>query len=309
MKKGRILSLVLGLTLCLGTLVGLTACKRHKPTPVNVVAKDVYAMSALSSVSYLKSKEELQSFVARAEETLEPAASRPALVTEEDLNGVKSCLGLFDQILTNNGVNQSTVKNDMTEGDLAQYNFVMSITMTTLGSSETYKLYYNEIETTTEREIEDEEEEVEVSTTLAGVLVAGETSYRVEGVREFETQGDETEATIEFKTYLDNNNYIIVEQSVEQNEIEYEYKIYENGVKVQDIELELEKEDGKTVVEYELKDLSTGVKNKTEYKVTLNQDGTFSVKLKKNGQKEKFKVAEGATVLVITYENGFVEEI
>ena len=68
----------------------------------------------------------------------------------------------------------------------------MTISLTNLSSSNTYKLYYDEIATETQTEIEVEETETEISTTLEGVLVANEDQFKVEGKKEIETNGNKT---------------------------------------------------------------------------------------------------------------------
>lgn len=305
MKKRKIAAVALGALMCVPLAFGLAACGK-KADPVSVSSKEVYALSALSSMEYL---ENMQNEKTRA--TAAEATARPASISDDDVKGAKDCIAMFSEILQNNGLDQTTTKNtDTTEG-LSNYTFVMQITLPNLQGSKAVKLYYNEKETTTNIEIEDEEEEVEVSTTLEGVLVSEENQYRVTGERTVETEGKEVETSIKFTTYLDENNYIIVEQEIEDNEIEYEYKIYQNGVKIQDIEIELEKKNGKTELEYELIDLTTGVRKKTAYKLKTIDNTTFEIKLQRNQSEtsEKFtaKLADGQ--LTFTYANGYTETI
>ena len=101
--------------------------------------------------------------------------------------------------------------------------------------------------------------------------------------------------SIEFKTYLDENNYVVVEQSSENNELEYEYEIYKNGVKVQKIEIELEKENDKTELEFELVNINSGIKEKTIYKIKSADNELFEISLTKNGKTQTFqaKIVEG----------------
>lgn len=307
MKKNKFAAVALGAIMCIPLALGVSACGK-KTDPVSVSSKEVYAMSAFSSMEYL---ENMQKGTSTAKATATGATTRPTTISDEDVKGAKDCLTMFDEILQNNGFTQTTTKNtDTTEG-LADYTFVMQITLPNLQGSKAVKLYYNEKETTTNIEIDDEEEEVEVSTTLEGVLVSEDAQYRVTGERTVETEGKETETTIKFTTYLDENNYIIVEQEVEDNEIEYEYKIYQNGVKVQDIEIELEKKNGKTELEYELVDLTTGIRKKTAYKLKTIDNMSFEIKLQRNQSEtsERFTATLVEGQLTFTYANGYSETV
>ena len=94
---------------------------------------------------------------------------------------------------------------------------------------------------------------------------------------------------------MDENNYVVVEQSSENNELEYEYEIYKNGVKVQKIEIELEKENDKTELEFELVNINSGIKEKTIYKIKSVDNELFEISLNKNGEIQTFKanIVEG----------------
>ena len=228
------------------------------------------------------------------------STEKPANITDEDLAGTKSCLTMFGDVIKNNGFTQKVEKNTNLSEELAKYNFVMTISIPNLSNTNTYKLYYDEIATETQVEIEDEETETEISTTLEGVLIANETHFKVEGKKTIETEGNSTEYSIEFKTYLDENNYVVVEQSSENNEFEYEYEIYEKGVKVQEIEIEFEKENNKTELEFELVNINSGIKEKTIYKIKSADNEIFEISLNKNGEIQTFqaKIIEGKIIFI-----------
>ena len=120
------------------------------------------------------------------------------------------------------------------------------------------------------------------------MLIANEDHFKVEGKKVIETEGDETEYSLEFKTYIDEQNYVVVEQSSESNELEYEYEIYKNGVKVQNIEIEFEKQNNETELEYELINLTSGVKDTTIYKIKSTDDTKFEISLIRNGTTQTF---------------------
>ena len=293
-KKSKFIAIIAVIALCLPLALLLTACAGTKKQ-VNTNSKEMYALSAMSSAIYLQHEQEQTSAVKsmKAVKLAQTQADKPANITDEDLAGTESCLTMFGDVIKNNGFTQTVEKNTNLSEELGKYNFVMTISIPNLSNTNTYKLYYDEIATETQVEIEDEE--TEISTTLEGVLIANETHFKVEGKKTIETEGNETEYSIEFKTYFDENNYVVVEQSSENNELEYEYEIYKNGVKVQKIEIEFEKENNKTELEFELVDITSGIKEKTIYKIKSKDNELFEISLTKNGETQTFqaKIVEG----------------
>lgn len=293
-KKLKFIAIIAAITLCLPLALLLTACGLTKK---QVNSKEMYALSAMSSAIYLQQEQEQISAVKsmKAVTLAQTLADKPANITDEDLAGTESCLTMFGDIIKNNGFTQIVEKNTNLSEGLKNYNFVMTISIPHLSNTNTYKLYYDEIDTETQVEIEDEETETEISTTLEGVLIANETHFKVEGKKIIETEGNNTEYSIEFKTYFDENNYVVVEQSSENNELEYEYEIYKNGVKVQKIEIEFEKENDKTELEFELVNINSGIKEKTTYKIKSADNELFEISLNKNGEIQTFqaKIVEG----------------
>ncbi len=295
-KKSKFIAIIAVITLCLPLALLLTACAGTKKQ-VNTNSKEMYALSAMSSAIYLQHEQEQTNAVKsmKAVKLAQTQADKPANITDEDLAGTESCLTMFGDVIKNNGFTQIVEKNTNLSEELGKYNFVMTISVPNLSNTNTYKLYYDEIATETQVEIEDEETETEISTTLEGVLIANETHFKVEGKKTIETEGNETEYSIEFKTYFDENNYVVVEQSSENNELEYEYEIYKNGVKVQKIEIEFEKENDKTELEFELVNITSGIKEKTIYKIKSKDNELFEISLTKNGETQTFqaKIVEG----------------
>ena len=295
-KKSKFIAIIAVIALCLPLALLLTACAGTKKQ-VNTNSKEMYALSAMSSAIYLQHEQEQTSAVKsmKAVKLTQTQADKPANITDEDLAGTESCLTMFGDVIKNNGFTQIVEKNTNLSEELGKYNFVMTISIPNLSNTNTYKLYYDEIATETQVEIEDEETETEISTTLEGVLIANETHFKVEGKKTIETEGNETEYSIEFKTYFDENNYVVVEQSSENNELEYEYEIYKNGVKVQKIEIEFKKENDKTELEFELVNITSGIKEKTIYKIKSKDNELFEISLTKNGETQTFqaKIVEG----------------
>lgn len=236
MKK-KIISIVCALAL-IGTMTAaLTACDVKgggNAAKVKVNANDVYALSALTGAEYL---DQTESGATGAAET-----TRPGVITDADVSGIKDCLNMFDDVISGGGITQTVEKNEDVEGLYKDYPFVMTVTVGNTGI--TAKMYYKEVNTVTETEIDDGEEETEVSTTLSGVMVFDGKEFEVSGKKEIETEGDEKETSIEFTTKSTTNplNYVKIKQSVEvengAQEVEYEYEIYENGEKAREFKLE-----------------------------------------------------------------------
>lgn len=306
MKK-KIISIVCALAL-IGTMTAaLTACDVKgggNAAKVKVNANDVYALSALTGAEYLAQTE---SGATGAAET-----TRPGVITDADVSGIKDCLNMFDDILAGGGISQNVAENTDKDGEFKDYPFVMTVTVGNTGI--TAKMYYKEVNTVTETEIDDGEEETEVSTTLSGVMVFGDQKFDVTGKKEIETEGNEKETSIEFTTKSQENplNYVKIKQSVEvengAQEVEYEYEIYENGEKVREFKLEIEDENGKTEVSFKME--IENAPEETEYKIIKGDvDGKFKIKYEKGKEKGFITVEAVEGGYKLTYNNGYSEVI
>lgn len=307
MKK-KIISIVCALAL-IGTMTAaLTACDVKggggNAAKVKVNANDVYALSALTGAEYLAQTE---SGATGAAET-----TRPGVITDADVSGIKDCLNMFDDILAGGGISQNVAENTDKDGEFKDYPFVMTVTVGNTGI--TAKMYYKEVNTVTETEIDDGEEETEVSTTLSGVMVFGDQKFDVTGKKEIETEGNEKETSIEFTTKSKANplNYVKIKQSVEvengAQEIEYEYEIYENGEKAREFKLEVEDDNGKTEVSFKME--IENVPEETEYKIIKGDvDGKFKIKYEKGKEKGFITVESVEGGYKLTYNNGYSEVI
>lgn len=307
MKK-KIISIVCALAL-IGTMTAaLTACDVKggggNAAKVKVNANDVYALSALTGAEYL---DQTESGATGAAET-----TRPGVITDADVSGIKDCLNMFDDVISGGGITQTVEKNEDVEGLYKDYPFVMTVTVGNTGI--TAKMYYKEVNTVTETEIDDGVEETEVSTTLSGVMVFDDKEFEVRGKKEIETEGNEKETSIEFTTKSKANplNYVKIKQSVEvengAQEVEYEYEIYENGEKVREFKLEIEDENGKTEVTFKME--IENAPEETEYKIIKGDvDGKFKIKYEKGKEKGFITVEAVEGGYKLTYNNGYFEVI
>ena len=307
MKK-KIISIVCALAL-IGTMTAaLTACDVKggggNAAKVKVNANDVYALSALTGAEYL---DQTESGATGAAET-----TRPGVITDADVSGIKDCLNMFDDVISGGGITQTVEKNEDVEGLYKDYPFVMTVTVGNTGI--TAKMYYKEVNTVTETEIDDGVEETEVSTTLSGVMVFDGKEFEVSGKKEIETEGNEKETSIEFTTrsQTTRDNYVKIKQSVEvengAQEVEYEYEIYENGEKAREFKLEVEDENGKTEVSFKME--IENVPEETEYKIIKGDvDGKFKIKYEKGKEKGFITVESVEGGYKLTYNNGYFEVI
>ena len=104
--------------------------------------------------------------------------------------------------------------------------------------------------------------------------------------------------------------YVIVEQSVENNEIEYEYKLFKDGF-VQDLEIEYEQNRNGAEVEFELKNISPNSSTRTTFKIQkANGTNKFNMIFRKNGTNENVSIEKlTETSYKFTYSNAYSETV
>lgn len=300
----KFLTLIVSGVMCVPMAFGIAGCNK-KDKKINIVAKDVYALSAVSGATYLKEMENSTSLTSKI-----TATTRPAHFSDADANNLKNSIQMFNQILLDDTLTQQTTLTPETDPYFGTYNFVMNISVpNTNGGVDEFKMYYNETETKTNKEIEDASLEVEVSTKLEGIMVVSDDVFDVYGEREFETEGNESESSIEFttKSKTNPNNFIKISQEVENNEVEFEYEIYKGGIKVSESEFEIEQEKNHTVVELEFKNSN---QNKATYKLIKgNNSNEFNVTYKNGATTDTLKIVMLENAFEFTYSNGFTEII
>lgn len=300
----KFLTLIVSGVMCVPMAFGIAGCNK-KDKNINIVAKDVYALSAVSGATYLKEMENSTSLTSKI-----TATTRPAHFSDADTNNLKNSIQMFNQILLDDTLTQQTTLTPETDPYFETFNFVMNISVpNTNGGVDEFKMYYNEIETKTNKEIEDANIEVEVSTKLEGIMVVGSDIFDVYGEREFETEGNESESSIEFttKSKTNPNNFIKISQEVENNEVEFEYQIYKDGIKVSESEFEVEQEKNHTVIELEFKNSN---QNKATYKLIKgNNSNEFNVTYKNGATTDTLKIVMLENAFEFTYSNGFTEII
>lgn len=193
-------------------------------------------------------------------------------LNDTEINEVKEILPQLDLMLNNGTSFESslTSKENVIEGVTYQYEEVVTFKDSNL-IDVTYTLIYN----ANTKEFKDDDEKVTV-TTIEGVAKVDDATYLpFVSITKTENEWDESETERTFKVNLNENSYVIVEESheVEDDEIEneFEYTLINNGRKELEYSIEIEKEGFKDSIEYEV--------NNKEYELTRVGD-EYYVKVK-----------------------------
>lgn len=255
-------------------MMGLTACGGGDDGDPNY-AQNFYAMSAISSLNYLQKNANTQ--ISNASQV-----QRPTGMQEGDSQNIAGYLGMFQDMLASETTDYYTNGEVSADDQYAGiYNFKMTLSVPSLnGQQQSFSMYYNEVYTSTEEEIDDNELELEIDTTLEGIIVSGDLIYNVVGQREYEQEGNESEISIEFRAYINDTNYILIEHEMEDNEIEYQYTIFQNGQRSV-TEVEFENERNRKQLELEFVNNSQSSQSRMKYEITqlANSDNVFNVRV------------------------------
>lgn len=218
---------ILSLTLLMG--LGLASCNTNENSSSNDLGsviktkEDVFAYSAFSGTALLSNSMQATTSLAKSE------------VSSEQIDKINNYIDIFDNLVNGNGLKQETVAN--TDEEYKEYETKMTVSY----QDTSYVAYYNE--TPVDEKFDDFDE---VETKLDGIMLMNDVTYKISGTKEVE--GDEIETTI--KSYIDQNNWVVVEQSIENGEQEFEYHSKVNGVEeYSSVEIEMDK---KNQVEVEL---------------------------------------------------------
>lgn len=168
-------------------------------------------------------------------------------------------------------------------------------------------IYYNKILK--------EKEEDEETYDLEGIIIINNQEYKISGITEKEE--DEIETTI--KINLNENNYFIIKQEIEEDEQEFIYSNYENNTLIQKSSLSIEKEkneteiiiknkgqiNGKTIIKYEKNNLIANVSyDNYKGKIKINDLGSI-IKYTFINEKETIEIKILKNFLNNTNKNDF----
>lgn len=293
MGKIKKILLTLALTLCiLGSAFTFKACKCTDENGNSLSIKNVFAMSMVTASNYLDNT----------------APQTVGVIDTQTENTIKEYTRMFEGLLSN-GIHPT--EESVTESDAEYYGVYHKKLSLTLGN-ESYTMYYCEVLEGTEVEIDDDEIEEETTSFLYGTVVKAigddYVTYSVVGSREIESETEKgvTEVESELKliftteelsishtSKLDDidfstfSDYVIIEQEVEDDEIEFEYTTKTPSmVTPKKVEIEFEDEDGEQTLEIKIGSGST----KTKYEIKKVENNKYSVKVKSDGNKVKYYV-------------------
>ncbi|MCD4826651.1 MAG: hypothetical protein K8Q99_02570 [Acholeplasmataceae bacterium] len=126
------------------------------------------------------------------------------------------------------------------ESDLAEYtNKSIFKTITLTHSAITYTMYYNITSST----IENDEENYQ----MEGILIYGQKTYQIQGSKEIE----DDEEIIEFKSLIDDDNYVESKYEIDKDETKFSFKTVVNSITVEESVVEIEKENDKIEIKLE----------------------------------------------------------
>lgn len=205
------------------TLVGCNLNEKYPDANGQVTFENMYDYSAISGINLLKTTFNSQMKMAKTTDTEK----------QEIIDNLKVLEGMM---------NEGIAKGADLPSDKEGYEKMYELTTINFdGTYNEYDFYFNEI--IIEDDDDDDKfdkifEEKEVESHLEGIVILDGIEYKMTGEKEVE--GNELE--MKFKVSLDDQNYVIVEQEIENDEEEFNYTKYENGIKVFETSIEFERD-------------------------------------------------------------------
>lgn len=313
MKK-KFVGALMAVALVAPTTLCFTGCGETD----SISARDIYSFAAVSSAQYLF---EMESDLVTSSTILTSNISRPESISEADEKNLTTYLGMFDEILQDDSISHTTSR--VTSNDPERYHNYknkMNITIPTITNQiREYILYFTETNTENNRDVQ--EHEVNISSTLTGKLVIIGDEYDVIGTREVEiNEKGERETEIEFTTVSPSGNEVIVKQTIEEDEIEYEYHIEEHPnsdcefvLKAMHVETSKENEERELYLEFESKNGSALRITKYEIVHVENTTDSFNVhKMEETSTQPiytNFQVKVTNEDVTFYYENNFISVV
>lgn len=313
MKKKNIVLAVI-LTLCLALSSLLVACGLDNTSNKNNSGIDfssnaeLVAMSATSSALIL---DEMQTNTALAAALGKDNALEGQQLTEEEIEEVKAQLAVLENYMGDNAISieQSAPAED--DEYYGVYEIKMTVSTKNLeGATQSYTMYFNQLEAGNHESVDKDghkdeskwEYETKQSFALEGIVISGENVYEMNGRKEVETETEDgvTESETSYKMTVrgDNGEYIIFEQSNEEEEGEteqqFEYKIYNDNQLVKRFELEFENEGNKQEIEMKSYENGQVFQCKYEKKVRNGKEYIEAEVMKDGRMIEVFITVEGA---------------
>lgn len=168
--------------------------------------------------------------------------------TDADTAKLDGYMALVDSLLADGGFNVTAEQSDR-EG----YAVKSTVSYRDMqGNTVAYVMYYNETLLPDYDRDDDDRFETEEDYAISGIMIIDGTEYAIRGERESESEPGESESETTFRVTLSDTRYMLVEQSVEnengEEEKEYNYSVYENRRLVERSTFEYESERGETEI-------------------------------------------------------------
>ena len=216
-------------------------------------------------------------------------------LNQEVADKVLSQIEVIEDALSYNPLDVNVMDSDREE-----YDKKLEATLTDInGKNEKYILYYNYSLLHEEKD----EEEVEKTYSLKGLAYVSDVEYQINGVFEEEIEGLKKEQETEIKVSLDDKNYVLISQEIEDSETEYSFSLFKNGVMEEEYEIEIE--DRRNHIAISIQEERNNEEFEIEfYKSKTTSNNVIGVKVKINN-----KVIKGEIVFVEDLINGSYYEL
>ena len=216
-------------------------------------------------------------------------------LNQEVANKVLSQIEVIENALSYNPLDVNVMDSDREE-----YDKKLEATLTDInGKNEKYILYYNYSLSHEEKD----EGEVEKTYSLKGLAYVSDVEYQINGVFEEEIEGLKKEQETEIKVSLDDKNYVLISQEIEDSETEYSFSLFKNGVMEEEYEIEIE--DRRNHIAISIQEERNNEEFEIEfYKSKTTSNNVIGVKVEINN-----KVIKGEIVFVEDLINGSYYEL
>ena len=216
-------------------------------------------------------------------------------LNQEVADKVLSQIEVIEDALSYNPLDVNVMDSDREE-----YDKKLEATLTDInGKNEKYILYYNYSLSHEEKD----EEEVEKTYSLKGLAYVSNVEYQINGVFEEEIEGLKKEQETEIKVSLDDKNYVLISQEIEDSETEYSFSLFKNGVMEEEYEIEIE--DRRNHIAISIQEERNNEEFEIDfYKSKTTSNNVIGVKVEINN-----KVIKGEIVFVEDLINGSYYEL
>ena len=216
-------------------------------------------------------------------------------LNQEVADKVLSQIEVIEDALSYNPLDVNVMDSDREE-----YDKKLEATLTDInGKNEKYILYYNYSLSHEEKD----EGEVEKTYSLKGLAYVSDVEYQINGVFEEEIEGSKKEQETEIKVSLDDKNYVLISQEIEDSETEYSFSLFKNGVMEEEYEIEIE--DRRNHIAISIQEERNNEEFEIEfYKSKTTSNNVIGVKVEINN-----KVIKGEIVFVEDLINGSYYEL